>query len=96
MSDKMKINLYIGGEVYPQNIAPEDEEVIRAAAKQVDMWFNKFRERYDVSAVQAMTMTAVQFAVEYLKALKCNDTEPYSTKIDELNKIIEEYIQNKG
>lgn len=96
MNDKMKINLSIGGNFYPINIDREEEEVVRAAAKQVDTWFNKYRRNFDkVTPLQAMTMAALQFAVENLKANKNNDTGPYEAKIEELSNLIEGCIRQE-
>lgn len=93
MNEKLKINLSIGGNVFPVNIDRKDEELVRAAAKQVEMRYNNFRSRYrDVTPIEAMTMTAYQSAVNEFKGKDCNDTEPYSAKIDELSELIEEYI----
>ncbi len=93
MNEKLKINLSIGGNVFPVNIDRKDEELVRAAAKQVEMRYNNFRSRYrDVTPIEAMTMTAYQSAVNEFKGKDCNDTEPYSSKIEELSELIEEYI----
>ena len=93
MNEKLKINLSIGGNVFPVNIDRKDAELVRAAAKQVEMRYNNFRSRYrDVTPIEAMTMTAYQSAVNEFKGKDCNDTEPYSSKIEELSELIEEYI----
>ena len=44
MNDKIKINLQMAGASYPLTINREDEEMVREAAKQVDIRLNAYRE----------------------------------------------------
>ena len=46
MSDKIKINLRIADSNYPLPINREEEEIVREAAKQVNIRLNKYREVY--------------------------------------------------
>ena len=46
MNDKIKINLKMAGASYPLTINREDEEMVREAAKQVDIRLNAYREHY--------------------------------------------------
>ena len=46
MNDKIKINLQMAGASYPLTINREDEEMVREAAKQVDIRLNAYREHY--------------------------------------------------
>ena len=46
MNDKIKINLQMAGSTYPLTILREEEEMVREAAKQVDIRLNAYREHY--------------------------------------------------
>lgn len=93
MSDKMNINLFVGGIHVSLNISLAEEELVRAAAKQVDIKYNELRGiSSEISPIRAMTMAAVQFAVNYLEAKKNEDTKPYVDRIDEMGDLLEKYI----
>lgn len=94
MNDKIKINLQMGGASYPLTINREDEQMIREAAKQVDIKLNAYRERYqNVPTERIMAMVAYQFSLESLRLKDRNDTEPYTTKIKELTEVLEAYFK---
>lgn len=42
MNDKIKINLQMAGAAYPLTINREDEEIVREAAKQVNIRINAY------------------------------------------------------
>ena len=87
MNDKIKINLQMAGASYPLTINREDEEMVREAAKQVDIRLNAYREHYqNVSLERIIAMVAYQFALENLQLKDRNDTEPYTAKIKALQK----------
>ena len=46
MNDKIKINLQIADANYPLQINMEEEELVREAAKQVNMRLNTYRSHY--------------------------------------------------
>ena len=46
MNDKIKINLQIADSNYPLTINREEEQMVREAAKQVNVRLNKYREVY--------------------------------------------------
>lgn len=94
MNDKIKINLQMAGASYPLTIKREDEQMVREAAKQVDLRLNAYREHYQsVSAERIIAMVAYQFSLENLQQKQRNDTEPYTTKIKELTKVLEDYFK---
>ena len=101
MNDKIKINLQMAGASYPLTINREDEEMVREAAKQVDIRLNAYREHYqNVSLERIIAMVAYQFALENLKMENLqlkdrNDTEPYTTKIKELTEVLETYFKEQ-
>ena len=94
MNDKIKIKLQMAGASYPLTINREDEQMVREAAKQVDLRLNAYREHYQsVSAERIIAMVAYQFSLENLQQKQRNDTEPYTTKIKELTKVLEDYFR---
>lgn len=48
MNDKIKINLQIADSNYPLTINREEEQMVREAAKQVNIRLNKYREVYKI------------------------------------------------
>ena len=46
MNDKIEVDLPIADSNYPLTINREDEEMVREAAKQVDIRLNAYREHY--------------------------------------------------
>ncbi len=96
MNDKIKINLRMAGASYPITINREDEEMVREAAKQVEIKFNAYRERYqNVPLERIIAMVAYQFALENLQLKDRNDTEPYTEKIEELTGVLEAYFKEQ-
>lgn len=84
----------MAGASYPLTINREDEQMVREAAKQVDLRLNAYREHYQsVSAERIIAMVAYQFSLENLQQKQRNDTEPYTTKIKELTKVLEDYFK---
>ena len=96
MNDKIKINLQMAGASYPLTINREDEEMVREAAKQVDIRLNAYREHYqNVSLERIIAMVAYQFALENLQLKDRNDTEPYTAKIKGLTEVLETYFKEQ-
>ena len=94
MNDKIKINLQMAGSTSPLPILREEEEMVREAAKQVDIRLNAYREHYqNVTPEKIIAMVAYQFALENLKMKKRNDTRPYADKIEELTEVLETYFK---
>lgn len=96
MNDKIKINLLIADSYYPLTINREEEESIREAAKQVNIRLNTYREHYkNLAPEKILAMVAYQFSLENLTMVQKNDTQPYTAKIEELTKMLEEYFRNE-
>lgn len=95
MNDKIKINLQIADSNYPLTINRDDEQIMREAAKQVNIRLNAYREYYpNTTPEKVIAMVAYQFALENLKLSQKNDTQPYTAKIEELTELLEEYFRN--
>ena len=90
MNDKIKINLQMAGATYPLTINREDEEIVREAAKQVNIRINAYREHYqNISSERIIAMVAYQFALETLQL------KDYTAKIKELTEVLETYFKEK-
>lgn len=84
----------MAGSTYPLTILREEEEMVREAAKQVDIRLNAYREHYqNVTPEKIIAMVAYQFALENLKMKNRNDTRLYADKIEELTEVLETYFK---
>ena len=96
MNDKIKINLQIADSNYPLTINREEEEMVREAAKQVNIRLNAYREYYkNLEPEKIIAMVAYQFSLENLQLKDRNDTEPYTAKIKELTEVLETYFKEQ-
>ncbi len=96
MNDKIKINLQIADANYPLTIRREEEEIVREAAKQVNIRLNAYREHYKgLGTEKILAMVAYQFSVEKQQWMQRNDTRPYMEKVKELSTLLENHFQEK-
>ena len=87
------INILINGVRMPLNIPREDEELYRDAEKLLNNYLNKFQERYNQKSMEEiLTLVAYQLAVIIIKQNKNQDVAPLATKIQELNKELQELL----
>ena len=71
MNDKIKINLQIADSNYPLTINREEEQMVREAAKQVNIRLNKYREVYkNLEPEKIIAMVAYQFSLEKLQLMQ--------------------------
>lgn len=96
MNDKIKINLQIADANYPLTILREEEEIVREAAKQVNIRLNAYREHYKtLEPEKILAMVAYQFSLERLQWIQRNDTLPYMEKVKELSLLLEEHFKEE-
>ena len=96
MNDKIKINLQIADSNYPLTINRQEEEMVREAAKQVNIRLNACREYYkNLEPEKIIAMVAYQFSLEKLQLMQRNDTTPYTEKVKELTELLEDYFQKE-
>ena len=96
MNDKIKINLQIADSNYPLTINRQEEEMVREAAKQVNIRLNAYREYYkNLEPEKIIAMVAYQFSLEKLQLMQRNDTTPYTDKVKELTELLEDYFQKE-
>ncbi|GCB35287.1 MULTISPECIES: cell division protein ZapA [Bacteroides] len=96
MNDKIKINLQIADSNYPLTINREEEEMVREAAKQVNIRLNAYRGYYkNLEPEKIIAMVAYQFSLEKLQLKQRNDTSPFTEKVQELNELLENYFKEE-
>ena len=96
MNDKIKINLQIADSNYPLTINRQEDEMVREAAKQVNIRLNAYREYYkNLEPEKIIAMVAYQFSLEKLQLMQRNDTTPYTEKVKELTELLEDYFQKE-
>lgn len=96
MSDKRKWTLSMADSIFPVNIDSKDEEIVRAAAKQVNDILNEYRVKYPaVPKDKLLVMVAYKFSLESLRLQEQNDTVPYTKKIKDMTEMLEAYFRNE-
>lgn len=81
---------------FPITIDREEEEMVREAARLVDVRLNAYKEHYSkLPLEQILIMVAYQFANESLIQKRRNDTEPYTAKVKELTDLLEDYFKKE-
>lgn len=90
---KLAINVNIGSRVYPLTISPEEEELIREAAKRVNENMRQLENTYEVKDKQdLLAMTSLFFANKLLANEQVKEEE-LTTDSAELQAIEEELTQ---
>ena len=97
MKEPFVINLDIDGRKYPLTIERDEEELVRAAAKQIQVKLNQYRQHYfiDDIASKSLDMVAIQLSISELRMTKMKDTEPFIDKIQQLNEELEAYLTSE-
>jgi cell division protein ZapA len=92
MSEK-SIKVTIAGRIYPISVKPEEEEMVRAAAKNVDDSVKLLLENYAVKDKQdLLAMTALQIAT---KLAEVDTSAPKGLAVDDREiSEIEQLIDN--
>ncbi len=97
MNDTFLIHIEIAGKRYPITIKRNEEEIMRAAAKQINLkilqYQNKYGTRLDIKDLLAII--ALQLSVENLTLEEKHDTSPFEEKIQELNRELDKYLKSK-
>ncbi|OEI80334.1 cell division protein ZapA [Formosa algae] len=97
MSDMLKIKLSIANRVYPLTIAPEQEEGLRKAAKEIEAMITQFEQSYSVRDKQdVLAMCALQFAsqVEQKQIDKESISEHVEDKLNALNRLLDTQLKS--
>ena len=97
MNDTININLQIAGLNYNLTIAREEEELVRKAAKQVNLMLNTYQQHYEgLSLDKIFPWVAYQFAYDCLTANTRNDTAPYVQQVNRLTDFLDDYLKEIG
>ncbi|MDR0937877.1 MAG: cell division protein ZapA [Mediterranea sp.] len=96
MEEKIPVKLFMADKYYPLRVEAEEEEMIREAAKQVNLWMNEYRKLHPTMGKdEILTMVAYQFSLEKLRLKRRNDTAPYAEKVQELTELLDDYLNEK-
>jgi len=100
MSNEMLITLEVipGGRRYPAKINADDEELVREAARQLRLKFNAYNQAFseaDLSEFDIMAMVAIDIATSHLRLERKNDIAPFTTKIQQLNEKLKDYLKEQ-
>lgn len=91
--DRFIIQLMIGKQIYPINILRSQEEIFRAAAKEINEKLQKYETKYPYQGNEKyMSMTLLDFTIRVLQLEKDNATEPLMNSIGNLTSEIEETL----
>ncbi len=86
----------MAGFSFSVTIKREDEEMVREAAKQVNIRYNFNQEHNpNVPSEQIIRMVAFEFSLDALRQKNRNDTRPYTEKIKELTETLESYFKGE-
>ena len=92
--DMLNIRLRVADIPIPMTIRWEEEEDYREAARRIDNLLNLYRGSFKAqNKEEYMTMVALHLSVTVVKLEKKNDTRPFKTKIEELTRILENYLK---
>ena len=100
MSNEMLITLEVipGGRKYPVKIDADDEELVREAARQVRLKFNAYNQAFseaELSDLDLMAMLVIDIATSHLRLERKNDIVPFTTKIQELNDKVKDFLKEQ-
>ena len=97
MSNLININVIIADRPYPLKVKPEEEAVIRKAAKLINEKIRGYQNQYGAKDKQDyMAMCLLMFAVQNQKneskiIIKDNS---FAQRLNELDKILTEFVEN--
>ena len=95
MSDKLRIKVTIADRVYPMTVAPEQEEGLRKAAKQIEAMIKQFEQNYAVRDKQdVLAMCALQFAAQTEQKTidKHSEVLLAEDKLRDLNELLQKHL----
>lgn len=88
------ITLPIAGYNFGVKIDPANEEIVRKAAKEVNLRFGSVMKQWShESKEKCLARIAYEYALKCVRYENKNDTEPYTEKIKELTEMLEAYFR---
>lgn len=95
--EKLSIKINVADRYYPLKIAVSDEEKIRAAARRINEKVVQYRQRYaDRDMQDALSMATLQYVVRLIEMEGKQDLAPVLQELVDLDKQMEEYLQQIG
>lgn len=97
VNDKLRINLIIAGKTYSLTIMRNEEELIRKAAKLIDVKLAGYATRYNADEEKSqqdfLSMAALEIAYTYLKMKESRDVDMLTQSIRELDEELDGYLR---
>lgn len=97
MDEKFLIHIEIAGRRYPITIRRDEEEIMRAAARQIDKKLLQYQSKY-VSVYTTrdwLALIALQLSADNLRMEEKQDTSPFEEKIREFTDELNRYLKGK-
>ena len=87
----------IAGRRYPITIRRDEEEIMRAAARQIDKKLLQYQSKYDSAYTTRdwLALIALQLSADNLRMEEKQDTSPFEKKIRELTDELDRYLKDK-
>lgn len=90
---EISIKVQIGTRIYPLSVNPGEEELIRAAAQEVNDNIRMLQENYAVKDIQdLLAMTALQLATQ-LRNKKGENVPADQSELQEVNRMLDAYLE---
>lgn len=94
--DLLDIQLRVADILLPLTVKRDEEEFYREAAKRIDSLLNRYRGIFpEQTREKYMIMVALHLSVACVKLERKNDTLPFTTKIEELTQMLEDYLKKE-
>jgi cell division protein ZapA len=93
-SELININLIIADRPYPLKVKPEEEELVRNAAKQINQKVKELQDLYAAKDKQDfLAMSALTYAVEVANLKKQNQSSGQSIeqKINDIAQLLQDF-----
>lgn len=95
----LNINVIIADRTYPMKVKPNEEEVVRNAAKRVNEKVKEFQEQYGTNDKQDfLAMAALMYAVDLFNKEEKNQLgdNKISEKLQQLDQTLDQYLNKSG
>lgn len=95
MDEEFLINILIAGKKYQLTIERQQEEIVRAAAAQLNSKLLQYGQHYGngLDIKDLLAMVALHLSINNLELEGKNDTAPFTLKISELTAELEDYLK---
>ena len=93
----LNINVIVADRTYPMKVKPEEEEMVRNAAKEVNEKIKEFQVQYGTNDKQDfLAMTALMYSVDlHSKEEQTQEGDSQlSQKLDQLDKTLDNFLDN--